>query len=102
MIKSKRIKIRKEDDWDPPLLRFGFRALILFLVFLATSAPVARAQTPVSGFEAANKLYYEANFTNAAAAYEKLIQSGQGSPALYFNLGNAWFKSGQLGRAIAA
>ena len=27
---------------------------------------------------------------------------GQISPALYFNLGNAWFKAGQIGRAIAA
>ena len=30
------------------------------------------------------------------------MQSGQVSAALYFNLGNAWFKSGQIGRAIAA
>src|SRR5262249_54460599 len=29
-------------------------------------------------------------------------QLREGSVAVYFNLGNAWFKSGQLGRAIAA
>ena len=87
---------------DAPVQRIGFRALVCLLMFLVHGAPVARAQGPVSGFEAANKLYYEANFTNAASAYEKIIQSGQVSPALYFNLGNAWFKSGQLGRAIAA
>jgi len=56
----------------------------------------------VSRFRGANKLYYEAQFTNAASVYEKLIQSGQHAPSLYFNLGNAWFKSGQIGRAIAA
>ncbi len=77
---------------------------IFFLAFslLLICAPRIRAQSPVSDFEAANKLYYEASFTNAAAAYEKIIQSGQHAPALYFNLGNAWFKSGQIGRAIAA
>ena len=31
-----------------------------------------------------------------------MIHSGTVSPAIYFNLGNAYFKAGQLGRAIAA
>src|SRR5262249_19285050 len=41
-------------------------------------------------------------FAEAASAYEKLSQTGTVSPALYFNMGNAFFKSGQLGRAVAA
>ena len=53
-------------------------------------------------FDSANKLYEQSKFTDSAAAYEKMIQSGTVSSALYFNLGNAYFKSGQLGRAIAA
>jgi tetratricopeptide (TPR) repeat protein len=52
-------------------------------------------------FDAANKLYAEGKFTDAAGAYEKMIQSGAASPALYFNFGNAEFKSGHPGRAIA-
>ncbi len=60
------------------------------------------SQTPSSSFESANKLYYENKFPEAAAAYEKLIQAGSVSPALYFNLGNAWFKAGQIGRSLAA
>jgi tetratricopeptide (TPR) repeat protein len=60
------------------------------------------AQTSPAAFEAANKLYYENKFPEAAAAYEKLLASGGATPALYFNLGNARFKSGQLGRAITA
>jgi tetratricopeptide (TPR) repeat protein len=62
--------------------------------FAAASDPAA--------FDAANKLYYEGKFGDAAAAYDRLVQSGQRSAALYFNLGNAFFKSGQVGRAIAA
>jgi len=66
-----------------------------FSTFAATpSAPVT--------FDAANKLYYEGRFPDAASAYEKLIKSGQTSAVLYFNLGNALFKSGQIGRAIDA
>jgi len=56
----------------------------------------------ITTFDAANKLYYEGKFSDAAAAYDKLVQSGQRSVALYFNLGNAFFKSAQIGRAIAS
>jgi tetratricopeptide (TPR) repeat protein len=55
-----------------------------------------------SQFDAANKLYEQGTFANAASAYESLVQSGTTSPALYFNYGNALFKSGHTGRAIAA
>ena len=53
-------------------------------------------------FNAANKLYAEGKFAEAATTYGKILQSGAVSPALYFNYGNAEFKSGNLGRAIAA
>jgi tetratricopeptide (TPR) repeat protein len=55
-----------------------------------------------SDFNAANKLYAEGKFAAAAGAYESILQSGVVSPALWFNYGNAEFKLGQLGRAIAA
>jgi len=53
-------------------------------------------------FDSANKLYEEGKFAEAATAYETLAKSGQSAAALYFNLGNAFFKSGQIGRSIAA
>ncbi len=53
-------------------------------------------------FNASNKLYAEGKFAEAAAGYEKILQSGTAAPALYFNYGNAEFKSGNSGRAIAA
>jgi tetratricopeptide (TPR) repeat protein len=71
---------------------------LLVSFFSALSAPA----TDAAAFDSANKLYYEGKFADAAAAYDKLVQSGQRSAALYFNLGNAFFKSGQIGRAIAA
>jgi len=55
-----------------------------------------------AGFNGANKLYAEGKFAEAAAGYEKILLTGQVSPALYFNYANAEFKSGNLGRAIAA
>jgi tetratricopeptide (TPR) repeat protein len=59
------------------------------------------AADPLSAFEAANKFYYAGKFTEAVAAYENILYSGQKSIALYYNLGNAYFKSGQIGKAIA-
>jgi tetratricopeptide (TPR) repeat protein len=62
----------------------------------------ARPEAPPASFEAANKLYEEGKYAEAAAGYERLLQGGRASAALYFNLGNAAFKSSQIGRAIAA
>jgi tetratricopeptide (TPR) repeat protein len=77
---------------------FGTAVLLLTLLVPAW----ARAALADPAFETANKLYEEGKFADAASAYEKLFQSGQTSVALWFNLGNALFKSGQIGRAIAA
>lgn len=53
-------------------------------------------------FDNANKLYEQGKFAEAATAYEAIRQGGMVSPALYFNLGNALFKSAQIGRALIA
>ncbi|MFZ0827753.1 MAG: SH3 domain-containing protein [Verrucomicrobiia bacterium] len=76
--------------------------LLLAAMAICTFAGVAAAADLPADFNAANKLYAEGKFADAAGAYEKMIQTGAVSPALYFNCGNAAFKSGNLGRAIAA
>jgi len=53
-------------------------------------------------FNAANKLYAEGKFAEAATTYGKILQSGAVSPALYFNYGNAEFKSRNSNPAILA
>ncbi len=65
------------------------------------STPLNAAESNAA-FDAANKLYAQAKFADAAAAYEQILQSGLVSPALYFNLGNARFKAGEIGKAIFA
>ena len=76
---------------------------VLPVLLLALLNPTARAaENPDSAFDTANKLYFEGKFADAVKAYEGITNSAQGSAALYFNLGNAWFKSGKLGPAIAA
>jgi tetratricopeptide (TPR) repeat protein len=76
--------------------------LCLFSAISLTISRVACADPEPAAFDAANKLYEQSKFAEAAASYEKLLRSGQASESLYFNWGNALFKSGQIGRAIAA
>jgi len=82
-----------------------FHALVGLITALTASdafaaAPITR--DVAAQFEAANKLYEQGKFAEAAVAYEAIRQSGVASPALYFNLGNALFKSAQIGRALVA
>jgi tetratricopeptide (TPR) repeat protein len=81
--------------WNPSILR---RAV--FAVFTLTAS--LHADTPLASFDQANRLYEQGKYTEAATAYENLLPSLPASAALYFNLGNAWYKAGQSGRAIAA
>jgi tetratricopeptide (TPR) repeat protein len=81
---------------------FGLRICRLALVLLLAQPGSVRAEISPAAFDAANKLYDAGKFSDAVAAYKELTQSGQTSATLYFNLGNAYFKSGQIGRAIAA
>jgi tetratricopeptide (TPR) repeat protein len=56
----------------------------------------------VADFSTANRLYADGKFSDAANAYETMLQTDGRSPALLFNYANAEFKSGNLGKAIAA
>jgi tetratricopeptide (TPR) repeat protein len=77
--------------------------LLVSLILLVAVVPFPASANDLSAtFDAANRLYEQGKFAEAAATYEKLARSSSASPTLYFNLGNAWFKAGQLGRAIAA
>jgi tetratricopeptide (TPR) repeat protein len=74
--------------------------VLLFPIVLATC--VNRLAAQEAAFEQANKLYEQGKYVEAAAAYNQIITNHAGAPNLYFNLGNAWFKAGEVGRAIAA
>jgi tetratricopeptide (TPR) repeat protein len=69
---------------------------------LVMLTPLIRAAEAGAAFDQANRLYEEGQYRDAAEAYQKLITSGTTSAALLFNLGNAEFKAGQIGAAIAA
>ena len=52
-------------------------------------------------FLKANKSYYEGRYKDAIQEYEKLLRSDDGSwGEVHFNLGNAYFRAGELGSAL--
>ncbi len=70
--------------------------LLLSFIFAGISYPDEAAQT----FEQANRLYLQAKYPDAIAQYEKIVQSGFESGELYFNLGNSYYKNGNIQKAI--
>ena len=60
----------------------------------------ARAGADSASFDQANRLYEQGKYADAIVAYRGLLGQKQSSAALYFNLGNAFFKSGNTGEAI--
>jgi len=89
----------REASWTAPVL-WRFCLTLVLSLFVFTQASFAADAS--ADFAAANRLYAEGKFADAATAYEKILQTGVQSPALLFNTGNAEFKSGHLGKAIAA
>lgn len=58
--------------------------------------------TPVDSFREAETLYRNERFSEAIEIYESIRKSGVEDGVLYYNLGNAYFKSGRLGLAIVS
>lgn len=77
----------------------GWAATTLLAMLLALPA-VASAQTAF--FEEGNRLYQEGDFAAAAARYESVLESGYEAPSIYYNLGNARFRLGELAHAVVA
>lgn len=74
------------------------RWLNVIFLFLAISGLQAANETLVQ----AEKAYDEKQYKTAITLYEQLIKEGYTSYQLYFNLGNSYYKNGNLGRAIHA
>lgn len=73
-----------------------------FAILLGIVSYSSIAATVEEDFEQANRLYEQGRYTESAQAYEKILKAGRASAAVYFNWGNALFKSGKIGMAIYA
>jgi tetratricopeptide (TPR) repeat protein len=72
------------------------------LLLLGLSRWLGAATPAATAFDAANRLYEQGKYAEAATAYEAITAQAGVSAGLLFNQGNAWFRAGEQGRAIAA
>ena len=66
---------------------------LLLIVSLSASASVNR-------WEVGNKAYIEGNYDKAIEEYTAILDGGEYSMKLYYNLANAYFKTGAIGKSI--
>lgn len=68
-----------------------------------TSGPRIDAESDqLTLFTEANKRYRDEDYRGAAEEYGRLILSGLRNGAMYYNLGNCYFKLGMLGKPSSA
>lgn len=87
---------------------FLMELVILSPLYLLASSPAARrllppaqdSVTPTEAMLVANQNYEAGQYAEASAIYETILESGLYHSTVYYNLGNAYFKQGDLGRAI--
>ncbi|MGH8092804.1 MAG: tetratricopeptide repeat protein [Chthoniobacterales bacterium] len=81
------------------------RALLLVFLVSFCLAPQIFGAPPMTAdadatFARANADYAAGKFPSAIEGYESLVKRGQWNPSLFYDLGNAYFRTDDLGRAI--
>ncbi len=80
--------------------RFTPMAALVTLAVLVTGNVLAQESPATDLMVRANERYERGEYAEAAQQYEALIDRGYDDTVLYFNLGNTYLESGDLGRAI--
>ncbi len=71
----------------------------IILLFVALSATMSAAAS-TTRWEAGNKAYIDGNYEKAIEEYSAILDGGEYSMKLYYNIANAYFKLGKTGKAI--
>ncbi len=72
------------------------KCLLLYIVFIGYTA---FAQNAII-FDDATKAYNKGDYEKAVEDYQKILKNGQHSAALYYNLGNSYYKLNQIAPSI--
>ena len=73
---------------------------LLLGIQLAAPQEDATEPTPADQFQTGNRLYQAGDYQGALDAYLGVYEGGLESGELHYNIGNSYFKLGQLGRSI--
>ena len=76
------------------------KLLILIPLIILGTIQILLAEDNQSLWKEAADFYDQGKYSSAIDNYNKLLERNYNSPELYYNLGNSYFKSNQLARAI--
>ena len=74
------------------------KSLLIFLMVISCSYSMDIHKL----FNEANDLFISKKYKKSIELYEKIIDSGQDNSTVFYNLGNAYYRSGDIGHAIWA
>lgn len=78
------------------------KKIFLYISLIFCTITVVSAQKKsldAAVIKQANEMYKQANYSDAAKLYESELKKGV-APQLYYNLGNAYYKTGEIGLSI--
>ncbi len=76
------------------------RIIISTVLLLMSVVAGATAQSSTERWEAGNRAYIDGDYNKAIEEYTAILDGGEYSMKLYYNLANAYFKTGANGNAI--
>lgn len=86
---------------DNPIRFVGVMTFCVVLLSLTANLLYAQDQEALRRqMEQGNELYEAGKYSEAIQIYGILVDSGVDDASLYYNLGNAYYKAGDLGRAV--
>jgi tetratricopeptide (TPR) repeat protein len=84
---------------QPIKFEMAMKRVLISLLLIASTCLVFGADTKEM-LQSANESYRSNNFAQAIETYEAILDQGFESKAIYYNLGNAYYRQNQLGKAI--
>jgi tetratricopeptide (TPR) repeat protein len=77
-----------------------FISLLTLLLMTSTASGIFAQADPEELWEQGNQAYTAGNYPEAIQLYDSISRQGYASARLFYNLGNAYYKENQIGRAI--
>ena len=76
------------------------KRIIIYTILLFTTISVSASLISEERWEAGNKAYIEGDYDKAIEEYQAILEGGDYSMKVYYNLANAYFKMDKVGKAI--
>ncbi|MFC2042729.1 tetratricopeptide repeat protein [Chloroflexota bacterium] len=83
------------------LITLALTGLVLIIGLIAAlNISAHSSEADIDAVSIANKLYESGQYDQATQIYQQIISQGVQDSAIYYNMGNVYYKQGDLGRAI--